>query len=443
MKKQLLNPEGSLHDEVVATILVVEDDPEINALMALTLRVEEYEVLQARDGQQALKILAEQTPDLILMDVMMPRLSGYDLARILQEQSATRHIPVIFVTAKCETEDRVRGLEMAMDYVCKPFAAPELIARVRAALRMSKLQEQLRASNQKLVQLATTDSLTGLCNRRHFYLELESEIQRAQRFVQPLSLVIFDLDFFKQINDSWGHAQGDRVLQHFARVLDGARRHIDMVARLGGEEFVALLPGTNADGARVFAEKVRQATEKMSVSCQTFDGDEAPDLHVTVSAGAATVFSNTPFRHANGHANANSNNTAPAMQNDSDAATSQTNAAAVGAAAVDATAVDEAVEVLKHSEPTGRSLARAMASVTAQSLVAPDASDHADRRGSDDLNIGVLWTASPLGEELMRVADRALYRSKARGRNRVVAEIVATPTSPFSTSETPTPDAAH
>ncbi|HVF84900.1 MAG TPA: diguanylate cyclase, partial [Abditibacteriaceae bacterium] len=299
MKNQLFDPEYSLHDELVATILVVEDDPEINALMSLTLRVEDYEVLQARDGGQALKILAGQTPDLILMDVMMPRMSGYELARILQGQSATRHIPIIFVTAKSEMEDRVRGLEMAIDYVCKPFAAPELIARVRAALRMSRLQEQLRASNQKLVQMATTDSLTGLCNRRHFYFELELEIQRASRFNQPLSLVIFDLDFFKQINDSWGHAQGDRVLQEFARVLDGARRHIDTVARLGGEEFVALLPGTNSHGASVFAEKVRRATENLSISCRTFDGDQAPNLQVTVSAGAATVLSNTAFLYAN------------------------------------------------------------------------------------------------------------------------------------------------
>lgn len=431
MKKQPLNPEYSLHDEVVASILVVEDDPEINALMALTLRVEEYEVLQARDGQQALKILAEQTPDLILMDVMMPRISGYELARVLQEQSATRHIPIIFVTAKSEMEDRVRGLEMAIDYVCKPFAAPELIARVRVALRMSRLQEQLRASNQKLAQLATTDSLTGLCNRRHFYLELENEIQRAARFGQALSLVIFDLDHFKHINDSWGHAQGDQVLQKFARALDDARRHIDTVARLGGEEFIALLPSTNLEGARTFAEKVRQTAQDLHISCHTFDGDEAPSLQITVSAGAATLFLDA----ADGL-----RNTLPEAQRHSDkehenaSAKDETNAVDAAAFKAGVIDIDGAAQAASgEPQPAGHGLARALASAeTAES-------SGAKSDGSTDSSVETARAAaslSPSGQELMRVADRSLYQSKALGRNRVTAEVVA----PFSpAAETPIP----
>lgn len=395
MKKQPFNSEYSLHDEVVATILVVEDDPEINALMALTLRVEECEVLQARDGQQALKILEERTPDLILTDVMMPRMTGYELARILQEQAATRYIPLIFVTAKSEMEDRVRGLEMAIDYVCKPFAAPELIARVRAALRMSRLQEQLRASNEKLAQLATTDSLTGLCNSRHFYLELENEIQRARRFGQPLSVVLFDLDFFKRVNDSWGHAQGDRVLQEFARTLDGARRHIDVVARLGGEEFAALLPATDSAGARVFAEKVRQATENLNIPCRTLDGNEAPNIHVTVSAGSATASPNTSSLVTRSQKHS-SHKTASEMAEMS----AIENQAAAGAGSDINHSISENSEGPISGASTGISLSAA--------------------------------PLSALGQELMRVADRALYQSKEMGRNRVTAEIVAAPAIPSS-----------
>jgi two-component system phosphate regulon response regulator PhoB len=119
--------------------------------MALTLRVEDYDVIQARDGEQALKLVQERSPDLILLDVMMPRMSGYEVAQHLQDRPSSVNIPIIFVTAKAEMEDRVTGLEMAVDYVCKPFAAPELLARVRAALRMRKLQEELRVSNEQIV----------------------------------------------------------------------------------------------------------------------------------------------------------------------------------------------------------------------------------------------------------------------------------------------------
>ena len=273
----------------MALILVVEDDPEINSLMALTLRVEDYDVMQARDGDQALKLIGERAPDLILLDVMMPRVSGYDVARSLQDKPSTSHIPIIFVTAKTEMEDRVFGLEMAVDYVCKPFAAPELLARVRAALRVRKLQDELRVSNDQLSRLATTDALTGLHNRRSFDHHIEDELRRAQRFGHSLALVMFDLDRFKEVNDSWGHAQGDTVLQAFAQVLRRSSRRIDTVARIGGEEFVALLPATEEGGARAFAEKVRLMTEALSLPIRGREGEAETTLRVTVSSGVAVA----------------------------------------------------------------------------------------------------------------------------------------------------------
>lgn len=247
----------------MALIMVVEDDSAINALMALTLRVEDYEVIQARDGAQALKMLETHKPDLILLDVMMPHMSGYEVATKLQDNPSTARIPIIFVTAKSQMEDRVRGLDLAVDYVCKPFAAPELLARVRAAIRIQRLQEELRVSNEQLKHLANTDALTDLYNRRHFDTELADEVSRAQRYNHAIALVHFDLDRFKSVNDNWGHEQGDLVLRAFSEVLRRSSRRIDTIARTGGEEFVAILPETDEAGAFSFAEKVRLTTSDL------------------------------------------------------------------------------------------------------------------------------------------------------------------------------------
>lgn len=359
----------------MSLILIVEDDPEINALMALTLRVENYDVAQARDGAQGIKLACERLPDLILLDVMMPRMSGYDVANALSQMPDTMHIPIIFVTAKSEMEDRVRGLEMGFDYVCKPFAAPELLARVRVALRMKKLQEELRASNDQLAQLATTDALTGLCNRRQFDRELEDELQRARRFNQSLSLIAFDIDYFKTVNDNWGHAQGDLVLREFARVLETEKRSIDTVARLGGEEFAALLPATGFEGARAFADKVRQAFEACrfplandddeNKDADNQDGEnETATILVTVSAGAAVLEHPENNEH-----------------DDFD---------------------DESYRIERAE---GRNIVPAEVLADAQS----------------DANL------TPLARELMHSADLLLYRAKTEGRNRIVAAYVEFP----------------
>jgi diguanylate cyclase (GGDEF)-like protein len=273
----------------MALILIVEDDAEINSLMTLTLRVEDYDVMQARDGATALKLVHEHPPDLILLDVMMPAMSGYDVARELQDRPSTAHIPIIFVTAKSDMEDRVHGLEMAVDYVCKPFAAPELLARVRAALRMRKLQDELRISNEQLAKLATTDPLTGLSNRRVFDSEMEIEVQRARRFKHPLAVLMCDLDHFKSVNDTYGHAQGDVVLQNFAATLSGTSRRIDTVARLGGEEFGVILPATDGPGAESFAEKLRKTVADTQIPCRTREGVAAQPISITVSIGIAVA----------------------------------------------------------------------------------------------------------------------------------------------------------
>ena len=273
----------------MAVILIAEDDEGINSMVSLTLRMQGYDVLQARDGAQTLEMASTQIPDLILMDVMMPQLSGYDVARALHEHPETESIPIIFVTAKQELEDRLQGLTMAVDYVCKPFVMPELLARIAAALRTRQLHDELKVSNEKLARLAITDELTGLCNRRGFLKQLEEELWRARRFRYSLAILMFDLDHFKGVNDTWGHAQGDKVLQEFAGILSRSSRRIDTVGRFGGEEFTALLPATNAEGAFTVAEKIRIATQELEINMVANKPANLDHLKVTVSGGAAIL----------------------------------------------------------------------------------------------------------------------------------------------------------
>ena len=278
----------------MAKIVVAEDEPGISMLIALALRMEGHEVMQASDGRMALQMVRDERPDLLLLDVMMPHLSGYEVAQALQQDAETVAIPIIFVTAKGEMEDRLQGLNFATDYVSKPFAVPELLARVRAALRIHRLQEELRISNERLARLAVTDELTNLPNRRGFMSELESELVRARRFGHSVALLLFDLDRFKAVNDTWGHARGDAVLQQFAHVMEEHSRRADKIGRLGGEEFVALLPNTGAEGAAIFAEKVREATEETHIRLSDDTGSSVDTIGVTVSAGVVVFAPWTP-----------------------------------------------------------------------------------------------------------------------------------------------------
>ena len=261
---------------VMTKVLVAEDDLAINNLTSLTLRMDGYEVLSAYNGCEALQLILEHAPDLVLLDVMMPVMNGYEVAREMQSRPNFANVPVIFVTAQHEMENRVQGLEMAVDYVCKPFAVPELLARVRTAVRVRKLQEQLE-------RLVITDELTGLTNRRGFMAHIEEELWRARRFGHPVTVLLFDLDHFKKVNDTWGHAQGDVVLKAFAQVLEHSSRRTDKVARFGGEEFVAVLSETDSEGGTIFAEKVRATTQALEIY------SDEQKIPVTVSIGAVTV----------------------------------------------------------------------------------------------------------------------------------------------------------
>jgi two-component system cell cycle response regulator len=209
-----------------------------------------YEVIAASDGDQALQLAGEYGPDLLLVDVTMPGRDGYDVCRAIQAESSTAP-PVIFLTAHGQTNARVAGLDAgAVDYIVKPFANEELVARVRAALRTKAVRDGL-------ADTAARDGLTGVFNRRGLDACAAQAVALARRHSRPFSCLLLDIDHFKQVNDTYGHAVGDRVLREAARRIREHSRVTDTVGRYGGEEFVVLLPETSGHEAVAAADKLR------------------------------------------------------------------------------------------------------------------------------------------------------------------------------------------
>ena len=205
---------------------------------------------EAPDGLKGFKLMLSNPPDLILCDLIMPDFDGFKFLRLKKARQDYDNIPVLMVTGRDDMNDKIRGLEEgAQDYVLKPFNPLELVARVKAHLRIKLLQDELKQVNEKLETLSNTDPLTGLYNRRYFFNILEREFERTKRYNRALSLLMVDIDFFKSVNDKCGHLVGDKVLTVVARVLKTDLRKIDSCARYGGEEFVILLPETDIAGA--------------------------------------------------------------------------------------------------------------------------------------------------------------------------------------------------
>lgn len=265
-------------------ILVVDDNQDNIEIIATRLRYRGYEILEAGDGEQALALVREAAPDLILLDVMLPDIDGYEISRRIKGADDLPFIPIILVTARDSTQDKVAGLDAgADDYLTKPINFPELEARVRSMLRIKRLQDELEEKNKELERLSISDGLTGLFNHRHIHGLLAEEFERVARTNDCMSVAMFDLDHFKSVNDTYGHQAGDRVLVELADILRDVARDVDRLGRYGGEEFMALLPETCIDDAAVFVERVRR-----EVARRPFDvgGDEP--LHMTLSAGVAT-----------------------------------------------------------------------------------------------------------------------------------------------------------
>ncbi len=266
------------HSRQRPMILIVDDVPSNMTILAETLS-SAYRIKVASNGVDALKIARRERPDLILLDVMMPGMDGFEVCRHLKDDAQTQNIPVIFVTAKNANSDEEQGLNLgAVDYITKPFVIPIAKARIRNHIRLKQRADLLES-------LALLDALTGIPNRRRFDQALAAELKRATRNAKSLSLLMIDIDHFKQFNDYYGHSAGDECLKMVATELSkGVVRPSDLVARYGGEEFVVILPGTDQLPALQIAERLRKNIEKLGLPHAYSEAEPV----VTISVGAAT-----------------------------------------------------------------------------------------------------------------------------------------------------------
>ncbi|MEI6557530.1 MAG: diguanylate cyclase [Rhodospirillaceae bacterium] len=260
-------------------ILICDDEP-TNIEILVGIFEDDYEIIIALDGEQALDLARSERPDLVLLDVMMPGLDGYQVCARLKSEPETADIPVIFITGLGDERAETQGFDAgAIDYVTKPINP--VIVRRRVSTHV-----ELKKSRDRLAEMAVTDRLTGLANRRCFDQVLDLETRRLRRSGGLLSLVLLDVDHFKTYNDTYGHVAGDSCLQTVSATIRGAvNRATDLAARYGGEEFACILPSTPLAGAIDLAERIR-----LSVAGQTIPHRaSATAPFVTVSLGVATI----------------------------------------------------------------------------------------------------------------------------------------------------------
>jgi diguanylate cyclase (GGDEF)-like protein len=241
-------------------VLIVDDDDDKLSLLEVALGMAGYEVRTARDGEEGLNAVESFQPDLIISDIMMPGINGYELARRIRENPQTRFIPIILQTAGgFRAEDQRRGAEAgALGYFTDPTDLDLLLSRVRTLL-------DFKAYLDTCEEQAFTDHLTGLANRRRFERQLEREVARTLRHGRPFCLLLLDIDRFKQVNDNYGHEAGDEAIKYLARTLQEGTRGIDLAARIGGEEFAVILTETGLEGAMEVAERLRIAINEAKI----------------------------------------------------------------------------------------------------------------------------------------------------------------------------------
>lgn len=279
--------DGVSEEESVAVrppgrVLVVEDDRVTREFVAGLLRGAGFEVQTLETGSPAVDMARSGKVDLVLLDVVMPGVSGIDVCRMIKSVTGDAFVPVILVTAKSDTASRVEGLRIgADDYVCKPFDERELLARVEGMLRIKQMHDEVTTAKARLQELAVRDDLTGLFNFRYLHTRLHEEFKRAERYREPLACAMVDVDGFKSFNDQYGHEVGDIVIKGVAERLTAALREIDVVARYGGDEFLIILPSTHFSGALTVADRTWR-----SLGDEPFEVN-GRELRVTCSIGVA------------------------------------------------------------------------------------------------------------------------------------------------------------
>ncbi|HEX4328676.1 MAG TPA: diguanylate cyclase [Burkholderiales bacterium] len=275
-------------------ILVVDDSPTIRAGLRRMLAPMGHQVVEAADGERALAVWRAQRPDLVLIDVQMPVMDGYTTARHLRAGGEADWVPIIFLSCGEEDQDLERAIEAGGDdYLVKPASAVVLSAKIRAMHRLETMRKrllettrELAASNRQLEMLSRQDGLTGLANRRYLDAFLSTEMRRAGRAEEAISLIMIDVDFFKKYNDEYGHQAGDDCLRRIAGALQSScRRPADLAARYGGEEFSLVLPDTGGEGARKVAATLAAAVAALAIP----HAQSSVGPVLTLSQGIATL----------------------------------------------------------------------------------------------------------------------------------------------------------
>lgn len=263
-------------------LLVVDDQP-INIQVMYRCFAGDYQVFMATSGEQALDLCKVNPPDLILLDVVMPGLDGFEVCKRLKADETTSHIPIIFVTAHTDPAQETHGLNLgAVDFIAKPVNPDVVRARVKTHLTLKFQSDLLR-------RLVFLDGLTGVFNRRYFDQQILTEWARAVRSNSPLSLILLDVDFFKLFNDQYGHQAGDDALRQVANALKaGLKRPADLVARFGGEEFACILPETSYEDAQAIADRLEHTIRELGIPHATSGSADV----VTISVGLATRVGN-------------------------------------------------------------------------------------------------------------------------------------------------------
>lgn len=280
-------------------VLIIDDEESVRDLLHSALTGEGFDVEVAADGLEGFQKAQQYKTDVILLDIMMPDIDGYEVLQRLRQEEKTRNIPVLVLTARADHDDRVLGLEAgAVDYVTKPFFLRELVARIRIHLQLKEYEEQLTQKNReleeysdlllqlnaRLEEMARRDELTGIGNRRALNEQLVSTHSFSRRYTRPYSIIIVDLDHFKNYNDLYGHQKGDAVLKAVADTIRSACRETDFVARYGGEEIVVLLRESGHTSSQRIAERIIQSIENLGIPHENNQGYAV----VTASAGIAT-----------------------------------------------------------------------------------------------------------------------------------------------------------
>lgn len=264
-------------------VLIADDDRVTREYVGGLLRGNGMEVEVVGDGKAAVDRVGQGGVDVVLLDIVMPGLSGIDCCRLIKTMTADAFTPVILVTARSDPDSRVEGLRIgADDYVSKPFDERELLARVNGMLRIKKVHDEVMFAKARLERLAVRDELTNLYNYRYLHTRLNEEFKRAERYRDPLACAMLDIDHFKSFNDRFGHDVGDIVLAEVAQRLRDSVREIDVVARYGGEEFLLVLPSTHFSGALTVADRVWR-----SVGSVPFELGDGQSHRVTISLGVA------------------------------------------------------------------------------------------------------------------------------------------------------------